>query len=45
MLSSSGTRVKDLEILYENGEPIPEDLVLQYGCVAGLRKIWLTGKP
>jgi hypothetical protein len=35
----------DLGNLYENGQPLPEDLVLQYGCVAGLRKIWLTGKP
>ena len=31
--------------LYENGEPLQEDIVLQYGCVTGLRKIWLTGKP
>ena len=31
--------------LYENGQPLKEDLVLQYGCATGLRKIWLTGKP
>ncbi len=31
--------------LYENGQLIQEDIVLQYGCVTGLRKIWLTGKP
>jgi hypothetical protein len=35
----------DLGNLYENGEPVQEDIVLQYGCVTGLRKIWLTGKP
>jgi hypothetical protein len=29
----------------ENGQLLEEDLVLQYGCVTGLRKIWLTGKP
>ena len=29
----------------ENGDLLEEDLVLQYGCVTGLRKIWLTGKP
>jgi hypothetical protein len=31
--------------LYENGKSKEEDVVLQYGCVSGLRKIWLTGKP
>jgi hypothetical protein len=31
--------------LYQNGQLMNEDIVLQYGCVAGLRKIWLTGKP
>ncbi len=31
--------------LYENGRPQKEDIVLQYGCVTGLRKIGLTGKP
>jgi uncharacterized membrane protein len=31
--------------LYENGELKQEDIVLQYGCATGLRKIWLTGKP
>jgi hypothetical protein len=30
---------------YENGKLLEEDLVLQYGCVTGLRKLWLTGKP
>jgi uncharacterized membrane protein len=30
---------------YENGKSIEQDIVLQYGCVTGLRKIWLTGKP
>jgi len=30
---------------YENGQPVEQDIVLQYGCVTGLRKIWLTGKP
>ena len=34
----------DLGDSYENGELLEEDLVLQYGCVTGLRKIWLTGK-
>jgi len=31
--------------LYENGQLQKDDLVLQYGCVTGLRKLWLTGKP
>lgn len=31
--------------LYKNGVPLQEDIVLQYGCATGLRKIWLTGKP
>jgi uncharacterized membrane protein len=35
----------DLGDFYENGTPLEEDLILQYGCVTGLRKIWLTGKP
>ena len=30
---------------YENGQPLEDDLVLQYGCATGLRKIWLTGMP
>lgn len=34
----------DLGNFYENGTPLEEDLVLQYGCAAGLRKIWLTGQ-
>ena len=29
----------------ENGQFIEQDIVLQYGCVNGLRKIWLTGRP
>jgi len=35
----------DLGNLYENGQPVQEDIVLQYGCITGLRKMWLTGKP
>jgi hypothetical protein len=35
----------DLGISYVNGELIEEDIVLQYGCIAGLRKIWLLGRP
>jgi hypothetical protein len=35
----------DFGNLHQNGQPVQEDIVLQYGCVAGLRKIWLTGKP
>ena len=31
--------------LHENGQLREEDIVLQYGCATGLRKIWLTGKP
>jgi hypothetical protein len=31
--------------LYEDGQLLEEDIVLQYGCATGLRKIWLTGKP
>ena len=31
--------------LYENGQLMQDHIVLQYGCIAGLRKIWLTGKP
>jgi len=31
--------------LYENGQLIQDHIVLQYGCITGLRKIWLTGKP
>ncbi len=34
----------DRGILYENGEPREEDLVLQYGCATGLRKIWSSGQ-
>ena len=35
----------DLGELNENGQPLEEDIALQYGCTAGLRKIWLTGEP
>ena len=35
----------DLGDLRENGHLLKEDIVLQYGCVTGLQKIWLTGKP
>jgi hypothetical protein len=35
----------DLGQTYENGQMIEQDLVLQYGCVTGLRKLWLTFKP
>lgn len=31
--------------LSTNGQLMQEDIVLQYGCITGLRKIWLTGKP
>ena len=30
---------------YENGQLIEQDIVLQYGCVTGVRKLWLTGRP
>lgn len=30
---------------YENGQLIEQDVVLQYGCVTGLQKLWRTGKP
>ena len=30
---------------YENGQALEQDLLLQYGCVTGLRRIWLTGAP
>jgi len=35
----------DLGNLHENGQLLQEDMVLQYGCATGLRKLWLTGKP
>ena len=35
----------DLGNSYENGKLLEQDLVLQYGCVTGLQKLWLTGKP
>lgn len=35
----------DLGNLYQNGQLQKDDIVLQYGCATGLRKIWLTGKP
>lgn len=28
---------------YESGRTIEQDIVLQYGCVTGLQKLWLTG--
>ena len=28
---------------YESGRMIEQDIVLQYGCVTGLQKLWLTG--
>jgi uncharacterized membrane protein len=31
--------------LYENEKLTQGNIVLQYGCVTGLRKIWMTGKP
>ena len=31
--------------LYQNGQLQEDDIVLQYGCATGLRKIWLTGEP
>lgn len=30
--------------LYENGQLMQESVILQYGCITGLRKIWLTGR-
>lgn len=35
----------DLGDLSENGQLLEEDIVLQHGCVTGLRKLWLTGRP
>jgi len=35
----------DLGNLYENKQLMQEDIVLQYGCATGLRKIWFTGRP
>jgi hypothetical protein len=32
----------DLGPLAENGQPLQEDLILQYGCITGLRKLWMT---
>ena len=31
--------------LRENGQVLEEDIVLQYGCATGLRKIWATERP
>ena len=31
--------------LHENGRLQKEHLILQYGCVTGLQKLWLTRKP
>jgi hypothetical protein len=30
---------------YESGQVLEQDIVLQYGCITGLQKLWLTGKP
>lgn len=35
----------DIGNLYENEEAMQGNIVMQYGCIAGLRKIWLTGTP
>jgi hypothetical protein len=35
----------DLGSLYENGEEVQGNIVLQYGSITGLRKLWRTGKP
>ena len=35
----------ELGSLYENEQLMQDHIVLQYGCITGLRKIWLTGKP
>jgi uncharacterized membrane protein len=35
----------DLGNLYQGKQLMQQDIVLQYGCAAGLRKIWLTGGP
>ena len=29
--------------LYENGQRLQQGIALQYGCITGLRKLWLTG--
>lgn len=34
----------DLGNLLENGQPMQEDIVLQYGCVTGLRKMWMINR-
>jgi hypothetical protein len=31
----------DLGVLIDNGKPLEEDIVLQYGCATGLRRLWL----
>ena len=35
----------DLGNSYEDGQLLEEDIVLQYGCVTGWRKIWITDTP
>lgn len=35
----------DLGNLYENEQPLEEDIVLQYGCATGLQRIWLMATP
>jgi len=31
--------------LYVNGEPLQDDIIFQYGCIAGLQKIWESRGP
>ncbi|HUE99162.1 MAG TPA: DUF2142 domain-containing protein [Anaerolineales bacterium] len=57
ILSTNASQSQGLQVLYtpqpefnlgdlhENGQLIEENIVLQYGCATGLRKIGLTGKP
>lgn len=35
----------NLGSLHENGNSVQGNIVLQYGCITGLRKLWLTGTP
>ena len=35
----------NLGILHEDGNSVQGNIVLQYGCITGLRKLWLTGTP
>jgi hypothetical protein len=34
-----------LGILFENGEPLEDDIIFQYGCIAGMKKILNVPKP